>query len=60
MQAHEAVKKACKSALAEKRHIKEVVQEAFPDISDLEALFQPENAIGHSVEWVENVLKNYS
>lgn len=60
MQAHEAVKKACKIALAEKRHLKEVVQEAFPDIADLEALFQPENGIGHSVEWVENVLKNYS
>ncbi|MFX0556571.1 3-carboxy-cis,cis-muconate cycloisomerase [Maribacter sp. CXY002] len=60
MQAHEAVKKACKSAVSEERHLKEVVQEAFPDITDLETLFQPENAIGNSVSWVETILKNYN
>ena len=60
MQAHEAVKKACNLAIQQQRHLKELVQEMHPQLEQLEELFKPENAIGNSVVWVENVLKKYA
>ncbi|RAJ15898.1 3-carboxy-cis,cis-muconate cycloisomerase [Arenibacter echinorum] len=60
MQAHESVKKACTLALQQQKHLKEVVQEMHPQIESIEDLFKPENAIGNSVVWTENILKKYS
>ncbi|PKA96733.1 3-carboxy-cis,cis-muconate cycloisomerase [Flavobacteriaceae bacterium MAR_2009_75] len=59
MQAHEAVQKACKITNSTEKHLKEVITELYPEIDNLDKLFRPENAIGHSVEWVEAILKNY-
>lgn len=60
MQAHESVKKACTLALQQQKHLKEVVQEMHPQIESIEDLFKPDNAIGNSVVWTENILKKYS
>jgi 3-carboxy-cis,cis-muconate cycloisomerase len=60
MQAHESVKKACMYAIQRQKHLKEVVQEMHPQLEHIDDLFKPENAIGNSVEWVENVLKKYT
>lgn len=59
MQAHEAVKKACSKAIQQQKHLKEVVEVMYPHLEQLNELFKPENAIGNSVEWVENVLHKY-
>lgn len=60
MQAHEAVKKACKLSITTAKHLKEIITEEYPELASIETLFQPENAIGNSVQWVENILKNYT
>ncbi|MBQ4913261.1 3-carboxy-cis,cis-muconate cycloisomerase [Maribacter sp. MMG018] len=60
MQAHESVKKACKIATQQRRHLKEVVLEMHPQIENIDKLFQPKNAIGNSIIWVKNLLKAYS
>lgn len=60
MQAHEAVKKACNIAVQQQKHLKEVVVEMHPQLKNNSELFQPENAIGNSVAWVEHLLKSYS
>lgn len=60
MQAHESVKKACTLALQQQKHLKEVVQEMHPQIESIEDLFKPDNAIGNSMVWTENILKKYS
>ncbi len=60
MQAHEAVKKACAVAIQQKKHLKEVVLEMHPKLENIDELFQPKNAIGNSIVWVENLLKTYS
>lgn len=59
LQAHESVKKACATAISSKRHLKDVMIELHPDLKNDTDLFQPENAIGNSIAWVENVLKAY-
>ena len=60
MQAHESVKKACVTAIQQQKHLKEVVREMHPKLEHIDELFKPENAIGNSVTWVENVLKKHS
>jgi 3-carboxy-cis,cis-muconate cycloisomerase len=47
-------------AIQQQKHLKEVVQEMHPHLEHIDDLFKPENAIGNSVEWVENVLKKYT
>ncbi|MDB2701483.1 3-carboxy-cis,cis-muconate cycloisomerase [Flavobacteriaceae bacterium] len=60
MPAHEAVQKACVLAQQKQKHLKEVVREMYPQLENIDELFNPENAIGNSVVWVENLLKKYS
>lgn len=60
MQAHESVKKACTIAMQQQKHLKEVVLEMHPLLKNNNELFEPKNAIGNSVAWVEHVLKSYS
>lgn len=60
MQAHEAIKKACKRSISEGKHLKQIIIETHPEIDNIDELFQPENAIGNSIEWVENILKKYN
>lgn len=58
-QAHEIIEKACKISLQEKKNLKAVLLEMKIEISDLEALFNPENSIGLSLELIDQVLKKY-
>jgi 3-carboxy-cis,cis-muconate cycloisomerase len=60
MQAHESVKKACSLAILQQKHLKQVIAELHPQLENLDGLFQPQQAIGQSVVWVENVLKTYT
>ena len=60
MSAHEAIQKACMLAQQKQKHLKEVVREMYPQLENIDELFNPENAIGNSVVWVENLLKKYS
>lgn len=57
--AHELIEKACKNAIQEKKHLKEVILEMNIEIDDLDGLFDPENSIGLSLELVNQVLKQY-
>ncbi|MFY7887487.1 MAG: lyase family protein, partial [Spirosomataceae bacterium] len=56
IQAHEVVEKACKAAVSQQKHLKEVLQEMNLDINDLDELFKAENAIGNSLEMIDVVL----
>ena len=57
--AHELVEKACKSAILQQKHLKEVLIDMNVDISDLEALFKPENSIGLSLEIINEILSKH-
>lgn len=54
--AHELVEKACKSAISQQKHLKEVLEEMNIDLPNLEALFKPENSIGNSLEMIDEIL----
>lgn len=56
--AHELVEKACKSAISQQKHLKEVLEEMNIDLPNLEALFKPENSIGNSLEMIDEILKH--
>lgn len=58
MQAHELVEKACKQAVAQNKHLKDVLFEMNLEIENLEDLFKPENSIGNSLEIIDRILKN--
>ncbi|TRX21364.1 3-carboxy-cis,cis-muconate cycloisomerase [Flavobacterium franklandianum] len=58
-EAHEWIENACKQAIDEKKHLKEVVLEMNLELDDLDALFNPENAIGLSLELIDQVVKKY-
>jgi 3-carboxy-cis,cis-muconate cycloisomerase len=58
--AHEMVEKACKKALAYKKHLKTIVEEEALAVENIDAIFDPQNAIGNSVEIVEEILKSFS
>jgi len=60
VQAHESVKKACALAIQKQKHLKDVILEMHPKLENIDELFKPENAIGNSVVWVEQVLNAYS
>ena len=57
--AHEYIEKACEKAIQEKKHLKEVVLEMDIEIADLDSLFDPKNAIGLSLELIDQVVKKY-
>lgn len=57
--AHEYMEKACKKAVQDKKHLKEVVLESHIDLTDLDSLFNPKNAIGLSLELIDQVVKKY-
>ncbi|MBB3839970.1 3-carboxy-cis,cis-muconate cycloisomerase [Runella defluvii] len=57
MQAHELVEKACKMAIHQHKHLKEILLELQLDVPDLEELFKPENSIGLSLELIDTVLR---
>jgi 3-carboxy-cis,cis-muconate cycloisomerase len=59
LQAHESVKKACEKSVKEQRHLKSVISEFHPDLENIDQLFQPENSIGNSIFWVDELLKTY-
>ncbi|WP_064198587.1 MULTISPECIES: 3-carboxy-cis,cis-muconate cycloisomerase [Emticicia] len=54
--AHELVEKACKSAISQQKHLKEILEEMNIDLPNLEALFKPENSIGNSLEMIDEIL----
>lgn len=56
-QAHELVEKACKVAIDEQKHLKEVLMELKIDLLNLEELFKPENSIGLSLEIIDEILE---
>lgn len=57
--AYETVEQACKIAIQENRHLKEVLSEMNPGILEMDVLFEPKNAIGLSLELIEQVVKKY-
>ena len=57
--AHELVEKACKKALAENKHLKEVLTEMNVEVSDLSSLFNPENSIGNSKEIIDSIINKH-
>ncbi len=58
-QAHELVEKACKSAISEGKHLKEVLIESGIN-ENLDELFKPENSIGNALEIIDSILSNFS
>lgn len=55
-QAHEWVEKACKQAISQQRHLKEIVSEAeICQFLDLEILFSAENSIGQSISILDTL-----
>ena len=57
--AHELIEKACKTAIYDKKHLKEVVVEMNIELPDLDALFEPKHSIGSSLDFINQVLKHY-
>jgi 3-carboxy-cis,cis-muconate cycloisomerase len=57
--AHELMEKACKKAISENKHLKEILTEMKVEIPDLSTLFNPENSIGNSKEIIDSILKKY-
>ncbi|MDZ7934677.1 MAG: lyase family protein [Emticicia sp.] len=55
--AHELVEKACKSAISQQKHLKDVLEEMNVDLPNLEELFKAENSIGNSLEIIDEILK---
>ncbi len=58
-QAHEWVEKACKTAIAQQKHLKDVLLELKIDVPSLDEQFKPENALGLSLEMIDKVLKKF-
>jgi 3-carboxy-cis,cis-muconate cycloisomerase len=58
-EAHELIEKACKKAVKEKKHLKEVLLEMNIDLADLDSLLDSKNAIGLSLELIDQVVKKY-
>lgn len=59
IQAHEFVEKACKTAILQQKHLKEVLLDLKIDLPELDDLFKPENSIGNSTEIIDEILQSY-
>lgn len=57
--AHELVEKACKMAVSEKKHLKEILQNLKIEMPNLDELFKPENSVGLSLEIIDEILSQY-
>ncbi len=55
--AHELVEKACKSAIIQQKHLKEILIDMNVEIPDLNELFKPENSIGLSIEMIDEAIR---
>ncbi|MCU0337483.1 MAG: hypothetical protein MUF12_06435, partial [Sediminibacterium sp.] len=58
--AHELVEKACKLAISQQKHLKEILEEMNIDLPNLEALFKPENSIGNTLDIIDDILLSQS
>lgn len=59
-QAHELIEKACKQAIAQQKHLKEILSEMSLDLPNLDELFMPANSIGNSLDIIDEILDNLS
>lgn len=59
-QAHELIEKACKQAIAQQKHLKEILSEMSLDLPNLEDLFMPVHSIGNSLDIIDEILDNLS
>ncbi|RYU94525.1 3-carboxy-cis,cis-muconate cycloisomerase [Emticicia agri] len=59
-QAHELIEKACKQAIAQQKHLKEILAEMFVDLPNLEELFMPAYSIGNSLDIIDEILETVS
>jgi 3-carboxy-cis,cis-muconate cycloisomerase len=59
-QAHELIEKACKQAIAQQKHLKEILAEMSVDLPNLDELFMPSNSIGNSLDIIDEILDNLS
>jgi 3-carboxy-cis,cis-muconate cycloisomerase len=60
IQAHELIEKACKQAIAQQKHLKEILSEMSLDLPNLEKLFMPVHSIGNSLDIIDEILDNLS
>lgn len=60
IQAHELIEKACKQALAQQKHLKDILSEMSLDLPNLEELFMPVHSIGNSLDIIDEILDNLS
>lgn len=58
-QAHELVEKACALAVTEQKHLKEVLQEQAIDVPNLDALFEPEQSLGQTLDIIDQILNRF-
>jgi 3-carboxy-cis,cis-muconate cycloisomerase len=58
--AHELVEKACKLAIFQQKHLKEVLEQMNVDLPNLEELFKAENSIGNSLDIIDEILLSQS
>jgi 3-carboxy-cis,cis-muconate cycloisomerase len=59
-QAHELIEKACRQAITEQKHLKEILSEISLDLPNLEELFMPEYSVGNSLDIIDEILDNLS
>ena len=60
IQAHELIEKACKQAIAQQKHLKDILSEMSLDLPNLEELFMPVHSIGNSLDIIDEILDNLS
>ena len=59
IQAHEYVEKACKLALAQDKHLLEVLQEQHIDLAEVEKLFDPTSFLTSTLSIIDETLSAY-
>jgi 3-carboxy-cis,cis-muconate cycloisomerase len=59
-QAHELIEKACKQAITQQKHLKEILSEMSLDLPNLDELFMPAHSIGNSLDIIDEILDNLS
>jgi len=60
IQAHELIEKACKQAIGQQKHLKDILSEMSLDLPNLEELFMPVHSIGNSLDIIDEILDNLS